>query len=133
MKERNADVLIKILFVNGKYGLAEPTVFDTVPALISYYGYTPPIKSNPYVTLCHPISRFSKVCCSVCVCVCVCVCVYYACMCAYTISTFVCGYVWCVCVCMCAYESYGMPFYLSFPDLKTLLPIITMVIVTNEQ
>ena len=72
-------------------------------------------------------------CVAVFVCVCVCVCVYYACMCAYTISTFVCGYVWCVCVCMCAYESYGMPFYLSFPDLKTLLPIITMVIVTNEQ
>ena len=96
MKERNADVLIKILFVNGKYGLAEPTVFDTVPALISYYGYTPPIKSNPYVTLCHPISRFSKVCCSVCVCVCVCVCVLCMYVCIYYIH--ICVWLCVVCV-----------------------------------
>ena len=58
-----ANKLIRIIYVGGKYGFTEPTMFPSVPALVQHFRKNPLTRYNARLdtTLVQPISRFDKV------------------------------------------------------------------------
>ncbi len=50
---------LRIIFSNHKYGLREPTIFNSVAALVAHYRGVP-IQTG--ITLAHPFSKLQNVC-----------------------------------------------------------------------
>ena len=63
VRKGGANKLIRIIYVGGKYGFSEPTMFPSVPALVQHYRKNPLTRYNARLdtTLVQPISRFDKV------------------------------------------------------------------------